>query len=133
MSSRDSVESSSYSSCSSRSSYASSSSSFSSVARTISSAFSDRSTPLPESPTSSLSSPQDKTITNVSNVTYFESKSSNEHLNHQISARQKLPTVIPVAQNGPSALARLQDVQNFCVAFGIFDQYYIAWEDIQGE
>ncbi|KAF7858705.1 uncharacterized protein EAF02_011029 [Botrytis sinoallii] len=149
MSSRDSVGSSSDSSCSSRSSYASSSGSFPSIASTISSIFSRRSTPLPELPTSSLQSPQDKAIENVSNVTYFESKSrrdksygdntstylvnvcSNEPLNHQIPTRQKLLTT---AQNGPSALARLQDVQNvFCVAFGIFDRYYVAWKDTRGE
>ncbi|KAF5869430.1 uncharacterized protein Bfra_011236 [Botrytis fragariae] len=132
--SRDSVGSSSDSSRSSRSSYASSSGSFPSIASTISSTFSDRSTPLPEFPTSSLPSPQDKAIKNVSNVTYFESKSSGEPLYHQIPTRQKLLTVIPTARNRPSALARLQDVENvFCVAFGIFDRYYIAWEDTQGE
>lgn len=59
---------------------------------------------------------------------------SNVTSNHQIPTRTKLPTVIPAAQNGPSALARLQDVQSvFCVAFGIFDRYYIAWEDNKGE
>ncbi|TGO27502.1 hypothetical protein BPAE_0041g00530 [Botrytis paeoniae] len=137
MSSRDSAGSSSdssRSSRSSRSSYALSSGSSSSIASTISSTLSGRSTPLPESSTSSLPSPQDEAIKNVSNVTYFESKSSNEPLYHQVPTRQKLLTVIPTAQNGPSALARLQDVQNvFCVAFGIFDRYYIAWEDTKGE
>ncbi|ATZ48912.1 hypothetical protein BCIN_04g01230 [Botrytis cinerea B05.10] len=134
MSSRDSVGSLSNSSSSSRSSYTSSSGSFSSITRAISSTFSGRSTPLPESPTSSLPSPQDKTLGNVLNVTYLESSSSNESFNHQIPTRTKLPTVIPAAQNGPSALARLQDVQSvFCVAFGIFDRYYIAWEDNKGE
>ncbi|TGO52602.1 hypothetical protein BCON_0138g00200 [Botryotinia convoluta] len=134
MSSRDSVGSSSDPSRSSRSSYASSSGSFSSVASTISSTFSGRSTPLPESPTSSLSIPQDKTIKHISNITYLDSELSNEPLNYQIPTRQRLPTVIPTAQNGPSALAKLQDVQNvFCVAFGIFDRYYIAWENTKGE
>ncbi|TGO81039.1 hypothetical protein BPOR_1397g00010 [Botrytis porri] len=44
--------------------------------------------------------------------------------------RQKLPTVITTAQNGPSALARLQDMQNiFYVAFGILDRTFqtITW------
>ncbi|KAF7920349.1 uncharacterized protein EAE98_009042 [Botrytis deweyae] len=134
MFSRDSVGSSSDSSCSSWSSYASSSGSFPSIVSTISSIFSCRSTPLPEFPTSSLQSPQDKAIKNVSNVTYFDSKSINELLYHQIPTRKKLLTVRPTAQNGPSTLARLQDMQNVvCVAFGIFDRYYIAWEDTQGE
>ncbi|TEY82586.1 hypothetical protein BOTCAL_0028g00070 [Botryotinia calthae] len=137
MSSWDSVGSlsnSSRSSRSSRSSYASSSGSFSSIARTISPTFSGRSTPLPESPTSCLPSPQDKTLQNVPNVTYHQIQGDNESLNHQIPTRPKLPTIIPAAQNGPSTLARLQDVQCvFCVAFGIFDRYYIAWEDTKGE
>ncbi|KAF7911804.1 hypothetical protein EAE99_010986 [Botrytis elliptica] len=134
MFSRDSVGSSSDSSCSSWSSYASSSGSFPSIVSTIFSIFSCRSTPIPESPTSSLQSPQDKAIKNVSNVTYFESKSINELLYHQIPIRKKLLTVRPTTQNGPSTLARLQDVQDVQnVAFGIFDRYYIVWEDTQGE
>ncbi|TGO09417.1 hypothetical protein BTUL_0166g00150 [Botrytis tulipae] len=134
LSSRDSVGSSSDSSRSSRSSYASVPGSFSSVASTISSTFPGRATPLPESPTNSLSSPQDKTIKNVSNVAYFELKSSDEPFESPDISTAKLPTVIPAAQNGPSALARLQDVQNvLCVAFGIFGRYYVAWDDTQGE